>query len=297
MAKQPMAEANRISQMLNMALSGEARFPVNVKEVALELSRSRYADEPIVDIVTLDIDGFEGMLVRHSSGRKWKIGYNSQIQSQGRIRFTLAHEFGHYILHRELREKFQCTQKDMHEWDLADRDIEAQADVFASYLLMPLDDFRQQIKGQTPSIDMLRHCSERYGVSLMAAALKWTEIASKRVVVLAVRDEFVLWARSSKSAYRSGVFLSTRQSLVEVPNGSALRSASVLSDPQVSTLEAKHWFPNEPAGMELVEHAYAVEGYYPYTLGILVLPDAEPRWDLPEDELLTPVDEVFRERM
>jgi len=296
MAKQPMAEANRISQMLNAALRGEERFPVNVEEVAFELCRSRYADEPIVDITALDIDGFEGMLVRHPSGRKWKIGYNSQIKSKGRIRFTLAHEFGHYILHRELRAKFQCTEKNMHEWDLDDRDIEAQADVFASYLLMPLDDYREQIKGQKPSIDMLRHCSERYGVSLMAAALKWTEIASKRVVVLAVRDDFVLWARSSKSAYQSGVFLASRKSAIEVPDGSVLKSSSVLSGPKVGTLEAKRWFPREPAGIALVEHAYAVEGYYPYTLGILVLPDAVPLWELPEDELLTSVDQVFRDR-
>ena len=44
--KQPMAEANRISTMLNMVLGAE-RFPVKVKEVALEYSRQCFADSPV----------------------------------------------------------------------------------------------------------------------------------------------------------------------------------------------------------------------------------------------------------
>ncbi len=44
--KQPMAEANRISSMLNMVL-GANRFPVKVDEVALEYSRQCFADSPV----------------------------------------------------------------------------------------------------------------------------------------------------------------------------------------------------------------------------------------------------------
>lgn len=296
MAKSPMAEANRISKMLNVAFPGEGRFPVDVAAVAIELCRERYASEPITEIKPFDMDGFEGMLSRHPSGKKWKIVYNSKIESKGRIRFTLAHEFGHYVLHRELRSQFQCTQKDMHEWDLGLRSIEAEADLFASYLLMPLDDFRCQLEGHQPSIELIRHCSSRYGVSLMAAALKWTEIAPKRVVVLAVRDGFVLWARSSKSAYASGAVLASKRTLIEVPERSVLNSVTALSGPQTATQKASLWFEGEPTGVDLIEHAYAVDGYYPYTLGILVLPDVAPRWETADDELLTPVDEVFKGR-
>lgn len=293
-AKKPMAEANKISALLRVALAENERFPLDVKSVALELSHVRQGDPPIVAVDPLDIDGIEGVLARHPTRKKWKIGYNSTIRSPGRIRFTLAHEFGHYVLHREMRDAFECSTDNMHEWDK--RDIEAEANVFASYLLMPLDDFRAQIGGQPPSIDMLRHCSDRYGVSLMAAALKWTEVASKRAVVVAARDGFVLWARSNPGAYRSGVYLASKKRTISVPSTSLIHRAKPGEGPITSRLKANQWFPQEPNDVELVEHAFAMDGDYPYTLGMLLLPDAVPRWELSEDQLLVPVHEALRIR-
>ncbi len=291
--KRPMAEANSLSRLLRVLPEPE-RFPVNVENLAFELSRQRYKDAPITQIEPFDIDGVEGLLGRHPSGKKWKIGYSSRIQSPGRVRFTLAHELGHYVLHRELRDRFRCSTEEMHDWD--EREIETEANVFASFLLMPLDDFRCQVAGHPPSIELLRHCADRYGVSLMAAALKWTEIAAKRAVVLAVRDGHVLWARSSATAYKSGVYLASKKLTIEVPGTSVLNQVDAASGPKSSKLRANFWFRREPDEMDLVEHALAVEGDYPYTLGMLLLPDAIPRWELQEDDLLKPVDQVVRYR-
>jgi hypothetical protein len=184
----------------------------------------------------------------------------------------------------------------MHEWDGADKDIEAAADVFASYLLMPLDDFRQQLAGQPISIDLLRHLGDRYGVSLMAAALKWSEIEAKRMIVVAARDGHVLWARSSPSAFRSGAYLASRRNLIEVPRGSLLNGQTLGNSAERGTHPARNWFKQEGADLLLTEHIHVSSGNYPYTLGLLVLPDALPRWEEPEDELLTLVDEAFRRR-
>lgn len=291
--KRPMAEANSLSRLLHVLPEPE-RFPVNVENLAFELSRQRYKDAPITQIEPFDIDGVEGLLGRHPSGKKWKIGYSSRIQSPGRVRFTLAHELGHYVLHRELRDRFRCSTEEMHDWD--EREIETEANVFASFLLMPLDDFRRQVAGQPPSIEMLRHCADRYGVSLMAAALKWTEIAAKRAVVLAARDGHVLWARSNAAAYKSGVYLASKKLTIELPGMSILNQVDAASGRKSSKLKANLWFRREPDEMDLIEHALAVEGDYPYTLGMLLLPDAIPRWELQEDDLLTPVDQALRYR-
>lgn len=296
MAKRPMAEANRIARLLSLVLPGSERFPVDVQMVATDVSLHLFPDEPITQIDAVDIPGFEGCLVRHPSGKRWKIGYNDQIQSAGRIRFTLAHELGHYLLHRERRKLFECSQHDMHDWESTERQLESEADLFASYLLMPLDDVRLQMDGQKISIDLLRHCADRYGVSPMAAALKWIEIAPKRAVVVAARDGFVLWARSNKAALRSGVYLKSRASLTEVPASSLLQCAAGCDTGRTSTLPARMWFPKEPADMELVEQIYVSDGYFPYTLGLLLLPDALPKWELPDEDVAEPLDGVLRHR-
>jgi Zn-dependent peptidase ImmA (M78 family) len=290
MTTMPMVEANRLSKMLNLVYAGEDRFPVDIEALALEVSAQRFPDEPIVKISAIEIPGFEGVLARHPSQPKWKIGYNRTIPSAGRIRFTLAHEFGHYLLHRELKSNFQCTQQNMHEWDGAEQDIEVAADVFASYLLMPLDDFRRQLAGQAISIDLLLHLGDRYGVSPMAAALKWVEIEPKRMVVVAVRDGHVLWARSSQSAFRSGVYLASRKQLIKVPTNSLLNTSLADDKTRSGTQSARLWFGREAADVALTEHIHVSAGKYPYTLGLLVLPDAAPRWEAPDDELLSPLD-------
>ena len=280
-----MAEANKLSQLLRLVHSGEHRFPVDVKAVALEVSAQRFPTEPIRAIEDLDIGDFEGVLARHPDGRYWKIGYSSVGRSPERIRFTLAHELGHYLVHRQLQMRFECTDLDMHDWDAKGRQMEVEADVFASYLLMPLDDFRAQIAGQQISIELLQHCAERYGVSLMAAALKWIEVAPRRAVVVAARDGFVLWARSNKAALRSGAYLRTRVSPpCEVPPTSMLHPGDQVGVLPPVNLPAHKWFSNEPAEMELTERVFVADGRYRYTLGLLLLPDAAPRWEQADEE-------------
>jgi len=293
----PQAEANKLSAMLRQVYAGEHRFPVDVKAVALEVSRQRFPSEPIKSIEDLNIGRFEGTLARHPKGRYWKIGYSSIGRSPQRIRFTLAHEFGHYLLHRRVSERFECTELDMHDWDSAARVIESEADVFASYLLMPLDDFRQQIDGHPISIDLLKHCADRYGVSLMAAALKWIEVAPQRAVVVAARDGFLLWARSNRAAFKSGALLKTRVSPPrEVPEGSLLTSENEFGvlPPRIGS--ARLWFSKEPENMQLTEHAFVASGVYGYTLGILVMRDATPCWEQAEDEELDELNGVMKFR-
>ena len=51
---------------------------------------------------------------------------------------------------------------------------EEEADTFASFLLMPLDDYRAQLDGEEITGNFFHHITERYGVSLIAACRKWT---------------------------------------------------------------------------------------------------------------------------
>ncbi|MDC9603251.1 ImmA/IrrE family metallo-endopeptidase, partial [Pseudoalteromonas sp. GABNS16G] len=65
--------------------------------------------DPISKIEQANIPNFEGMLASNEDHSKWMIAYNNAVSSQGRIRFTKAHELGHYILHRHTQQNFMCT--------------------------------------------------------------------------------------------------------------------------------------------------------------------------------------------
>jgi hypothetical protein len=187
----PIQWANRLNKLLNQfhAVHGGDRFPVDVENLALQIPGQFQTGEPIM-VEGRDIDPeFEGALFNlnfvQDPNPSWVIIYNQSINSAGRIRFTLAHELGHYLLHRQLKEEgFNCSETDMLHWDSPERQMETEADLFASYLLMPIDDFRTQVAEKTIDMDLLGQCAERYGVSLTAVVLKWLEFTSQRALMV-----------------------------------------------------------------------------------------------------------------
>lgn len=283
--KRPKAEANDISKLLKQVF-GADRFPVPVEDVALEYTQQKFRDAPIAQVRGEELDGFDGMLAANNKRDKWMILYNSAVSSEGRKRFTVAHEFGHYLLHRHQQEEFACGAGDIETGGEGQggRDIEKEADEFATTLLMPLDDFRRQVDGEHVSFDLLGHCADRYGVSLTAAALRWLEIAApRRAVLVASRDDYMLWAKSNEDAFKSGAFFATRKKTIELPSAALAHSRNCIGRAQAHETRAQVWFPREPAEMPLTEMT-KVAGNYGYTLTLLVMPEAEKRWWRDGDE-------------
>jgi len=176
-------------------------FPVKPELIAIEYSQQRFKSEPIAAVTAQTIEGFEGALLKSPQHPRWYVLYTPRADLPGRESFTIAHELGHYLQHRETADKFECGQEDVLDEDgYRYRQREKEANVFASYLLMPMNDFREQIKGQTISLDLLGHCADRYRVSLIAAALKWLEFTKDIAMLVVARDGFTLWSKSSSSA-------------------------------------------------------------------------------------------------
>lgn len=97
-------------------------------------------------------------------------------------------------------------------------------------VVMLLDDFRIQIDAiYNPTIDEIGACADRYVVSLIAAISRWLQYTSRCSVLVVSRDGYILWARSSKSALRSGLFFKTRDCPpIEMPEGSLARLGATL---------------------------------------------------------------------
>ena len=249
--KTPRRAANDLTVLLRTVL-GEYRFPVDVNALAREVSCNN--EDPITTIKGVDIDGFEGMLRARRKQPGWQILYNIQPRYRGRERFTLAHEFGHYLLHRrpltaddyrdgELSDgfDFECRPLRADEWVDAEKEREEEADTFASYLLMPIDDYRDQVNGEVMTRGLLDHVTDRYGVSLLAAIRKWIEFTDTRAAMVVARDGFALWGRASTAAYKTGVFV---RSGMPIPDGSIAAlgpAAQYAEDDQAIALPAGVW--------------------------------------------------------
>jgi Zn-dependent peptidase ImmA (M78 family) len=221
----PLKEANRLTQLLD-AYHGADRFnrkPVDVHFLAREYSKQIAPQSPIVTIEERDLKGCVGALVfGDTKPRKWGIAYH-RGQSPGRRAFTVAHEFGHYILHRDLIETdtrfgdgIYCDEESVLQRN--GRGIEKEADEFAAALLMPFHDFRQQLPAkERPDFERLSALAKRYGVSLTATILRWLEYTETRAMMIVSNEGFAVWARSSDAAFKSRRFIRTKNTVYELP--------------------------------------------------------------------------------
>lgn len=258
-APTPERWAIDLSVMMNKVL-GPEHFPISIPVLAREYSSQRYPDDPISVVIGDNLPGFDGALVKAPEGRKgWGIFYNGAIKSEGRINFTLAHEFGHYLVHRTLYpDGFRCGEQDVVRWDSEYGQIEHQANVFAANILMPLDDYRRQIKADARvDLDMIAQCAERYRVSLIAAVLRWLSYTTRRAVLVVSRDGYILWARSSGEALKTGAFFRTSRGPIEIPALSlAARQDGLVDERAGVLLPPGVWFPEEVREMTIFSEQY-----------------------------------------
>lgn len=278
----PQREANNIAKILRTV--GVNEFPVDVRTIAREISLTRFPDDPITMIKGALLPGFEGALAKAPENKTgWGIIYNNALNA-GRINFTLGHEFGHYLMHRlDYPKGFQCSTEDMARWESEYGQREHEANVFAATLLMPFDDFRKQLDSKKrPDLDLLGHCADRYDVSLLASTLRWLQYTTRRSLLVVSRDEFVLWARSSKPALKTGLYYKIRdRSPVAIPvNSAAANVSKMTTNTGQFDHDANAWF-SEPC----TEHVLASD-QYDFVISLIHFGDAEYRDPESEDDTL-----------
>jgi hypothetical protein len=107
---------------------GPEHFPIDVIGIALQYTAQRFPGDAITFAEGADLPGFDGALYRAPAGKNgWGIVYNNALASPGRINFTLAHELGHYLLHRQDHPNgIHCGEQDVVRWDSAYARIEQQ---------------------------------------------------------------------------------------------------------------------------------------------------------------------------
>ena len=116
-----------------------------------------------------------GYLRKLDSG--WVIGVNS-LHHPRRQLFTMAHELGHYVLHRKTVGSFEDATLFRAD-NYGDWGVEREANLFAARFLMPEDEFRDAVREFDGSVKKI---AEFFGVSALAVKVRANELKQGRVV-------------------------------------------------------------------------------------------------------------------
>ncbi len=213
--KTAVKEAARIWELLRIVSLDT--YPVDVEFLIQNYPKQFDWDDAHIDIKQHEIDAVDGFLVKSQNAPKWLIGVNS-LCSEGRRRFTLAHEFGHYLLHRSMIDKFHCSAEDLANSSIGN--IEYEANLFASVLLIPYDDLRINTQDHYISKDLILELQCRYNTSITALLLQWLRVTSRKAILTLSNDGFMRWAVSSDNAMKAGLFFRTTKETIPMPTGS-----------------------------------------------------------------------------
>lgn len=142
---------------------GVESVPVDVEMLAALLN---------IDVYFEDLDNeTSGYIERR--GDRWCIGVNRH-HSKKRQRFTIAHELGHYVLHRRRANSF--TDHTFLRHSEESNPIEWEANRFAANLLMSGGSFRRAIENGMKNVgDLANH----FNVSEMAVRVRAKELGYK----------------------------------------------------------------------------------------------------------------------
>lgn len=180
------------------------RVPILVLEDLLLLEqivwrlRGRIVEEPL--------QGAEAELLLVPNGRAI-ITISSLINNYRRKRFSIAHELGHLQMHRE--EIKICTREDITDVKrVGQRDLEQEANVFASCFLMPARFVKPYFYPDNgPSMAAIQKVSDLFEVSLTAAACRSIDFSSEPVAIVYLRAGKIQWFKATQDFLDVGIFV------------------------------------------------------------------------------------------
>lgn len=220
------------------------------------------------------IQGFFGCLVKQ--GDDFGIIYSSKFNNEGFIRFTVAHELGHYFLpfHPELlfpqgngihKSHNGFTSSDIHELE---------ADHFAAGLLMPRHLFIKALEKESiPGFYAIESLSEKCKTSITATAIRYATIVDYPVALIVSsndRIEYSFMSDKMKTKIQGASWLTRGERIPPQSQTAAFNEDqnNILSGTKIesaSYLDA--WFSGAPS--EEVNEDVVGLGQYGKTLTVL----------------------------
>lgn len=153
-----------------------------------------------------EIANAEGLIVEDAdlSNCQGKIAYeetmglikvSTAVREPGARRFVIAHEMGHFF--NEKSKLNRCASQDM--LPVKSKKVgEDDANAFAVELLMKKEWYSEFVKDKDPGIEAIRKAAEYFGVSLSAAAIRYSQAGNFPVAVIMTHKRKVSWSSISE---------------------------------------------------------------------------------------------------
>jgi hypothetical protein len=142
------------------------------------------------------LSGAEGRLIATPS--KGGVIRVAPGTNEGRRRFTIGHEIGHFVLHQKPAIDQTTSTGDLTIWNNASE--EADANYFSAELLMPQALFQPLCTGR-PSITLLNSLATTFSTSLLATAFQYWEYTKEPVAVVLSNGWDMEWFRPFKDGW------------------------------------------------------------------------------------------------
>ena len=187
--------------------------------------------------------GAEGRLIRKNG--RGIIHVRNDIRYEGRRRFTIAHELGHWELHKEVSQ-FLCEEEDMRDYGRSPMEMEANC--FAAELLMPTIHFRDACGKALPSMQLCKNLAKEFETTLTATAIRYADMSRSRVVIVWVYEGVIRWCYSKPEHHLPFVVAGR-----EPPAYSSATLGESEISSELNHYEGANWFPELSYTLEVLE--------------------------------------------
>jgi len=161
---------------------------VDVREVASQLR---------LELNEVEVDGFDGALIRAEGVSFGAIAVRRGISEEGRKNFTIAHEIGHYVLPGHDKCDDVCLDTDVGNWSDVDKQLEREADEFAAELLIATSFARHRFSETAPSLQTISAVATDCRASLSATAWRYCDLAPYACAIVWSKESRITWSRAS----------------------------------------------------------------------------------------------------
>lgn len=236
-------------------------LPIDLEQIASKAG--------ITDIRYHSFDGLEGALIANEEKSNGIIAISKNI-IPSKQRFTLGHELGHFLLPRH-GHRMECTVKDMTKKSSRNGEpisIEAEANQFASLLLMPPSLIRQRnLISKIPSMQNILDLKEVCNVSLQACANNYVNFHDGNLAVVYTCNNVIEYGWNSDS---NPLWLEAHKKSF-VPKASQINSLNLSNSNSIvrSRVSAAEWFSKRHLDRlpeTVIEETYIQEKGYAATL-------------------------------